>query len=65
VGPVVAVVSPWPPAPGEPLSVGLTSVLPEGRLDVGGEDELAEEGGVATLELPDAGADVETAGLAV
>lgn len=64
MGPVVAVVSPWPPAPGEPLPVGLTSVLPdEGRLDVGAEDP--DEGGVATLELPDAGADVETAGLAV
>ncbi len=64
MGPVVAVVSPWPPAPGEPLPVGLTSVLPdEGRLDVGAED--TDEGGVATLELPDAGADVETAGLAV
>jgi hypothetical protein len=67
VGPVVAVVSPWlPVSGGELLSVGLTSVLPdEGKLDVGGEDEDAEEGGVAGLELPDAGADVETAGLAV
>jgi hypothetical protein len=64
VGPVVAVVSPWPPVPGEPLSVGLTPVLPdEGKLDVGAEDP--DEGGVATLELPDAGGDVETAGLAV
>jgi hypothetical protein len=61
---VVAVVPPWPPVPGEPLSVGLTSVLPdEGKLDVGAEDP--DEGGVATLELPDAGAEVETAGLAV
>jgi hypothetical protein len=71
VGPVVAVVSPWPPlSGGELLSVGLTPVLPDGgwldvggRLDAGGGD--AGEGDVAGLELPDAGADVLTLGPAV
>jgi hypothetical protein len=64
VGPVLAVVSPWRPVPGEPVSVGLTSVLPiEGKLDVADED--ADEGGVTGLELTDAGGDVETAGLTV
>jgi hypothetical protein len=71
VGPVVAVVSPWLPlAGGELLSVGLTAVLPdEGKLDVGGRLDAggadADEGGVAGLELPDAGADVLTMGSAV
>jgi hypothetical protein len=61
---VLAVVSPWLPVPGEPLSVGLTLVLPdEGKLDVEGGD--AEEGGAAGLELPDADADVLMLGLAV
>ena len=63
MGPVVAVVSPWLPVPGELLSVGLTSVFP-GKLDVGGADEDGEGGG-AGLELPAAGADVLTWGLAV
>jgi hypothetical protein len=71
VGPVVAVVSLWPPlAGGELLSVGLTPVLPDGgkldvggRLDAGGGD--ADVGDVAGLELPDAGADVLTLGLGV
>jgi hypothetical protein len=65
VGPVVAVVSPWPPlSGGELLSVGLTPVLDVGgRLDAGGGD--AGEGDVAGLELPDAGADVLTLGPAV
>jgi hypothetical protein len=71
VGPVVAVVSPWLPlAGGELLSVGLTVVLPDGgRLDVGGRLDAgggdADEGDVAGLELPDAGADVLTMGSAV
>jgi hypothetical protein len=61
---VLAVVSPWLPVPGEPLSVGLTLVLPdEGRLDVAGGD--ADEGGAAGLELPAADADVLTWGSAV
>lgn len=64
MGPVVAVVSLWFPVPGELLSVGLASVFP-GKLDVGGEDEDGDEGGGAGLELPEAGADVLTWGLAV
>ncbi len=66
MGPVVAVVSLWFAAPGEPLPVGLTPVFP-GRLDLGGEDEEedGDEGGAAGLELPAAGADVLTRGLAV
>jgi hypothetical protein len=64
VGPVLAVVSPWFPVPGEPLSVGLPSVLPvEGKLDVGDED--ADEGGVTGLELTDVGGEVATVGLTV
>ena len=64
MGPVLAVVSPWLPEPGEPLPVGLTSVLPDaGKLDVGGG--AAEEEDAAGLELPGAGADVLTPGLAV
>jgi hypothetical protein len=61
---VLAVVSPWLPAPGEPPSVGLPPVLPVGgKLDVADED--ADDGGVTGLELTDAGGDVETAGLTV
>lgn len=64
MGPVLAVVPPWLPVPGEPLSVGLPVVLPvEGKLDLAGKD--ADEGGVTGLELTDAGGDVETRGLAV
>jgi hypothetical protein len=52
----------WFPAPGEVPSVGLTSVFPAaGKLDV----EDADEAGAAGLELPEAGADVVTLGLAV
>jgi hypothetical protein len=65
VPPWLPVVPPWfPVVPGEPLPVGLTSVLRvEGKLDVAGED--VGEGGLAGLELPDVGGDVETLGLAV
>ena len=65
VPPWLAGVPPWfPVVPGEPLPVGLTSVLPvEGKLDVAGED--VGEGGLAGLELPDVGGGVETLGLAV
>jgi len=61
---VLAVVSPWLPVPGEPLSVGLTLVPPVGgRLDV--VDEDADEGGVTGLELTDAGGEVAMVGLTV
>jgi hypothetical protein len=63
------VVSLWFAVPGELppaglLPVGPTPVFP-GRLDVGGEDEDGDEGCETGLELPAAGADVLTRGLAV